>query len=234
MTFAITAKKRSAGHADIVRADKKIPGVLYGPQMKPVALSVGSRDFEHLYAAAGESSLIDVTVEGESAPVKALIQDVQYDPVKGMVTHVDFRQINMNKEMEVDIALEFIGESEAVKSAGGTLVKALDNIRVKCLPKDLVGSITIDISVLKTFEDAIHIKDIPYPAGIKPVDDGESVIAKVNRPLTEDELKKLEEAAAPVDLSKIEVEKKGKEEEAGADGEAAGEEKKEAKKEEKK
>lgn len=218
MTLALTAQKREGERAEAVRALRKIPAVLYGAGIAATPISVAYRDFETLYKEAGESTLVDFTIEGSGSPVKVLIQDVQFDPVKGRVLHVDFRQINMSKEMEVDIDLEFIGESLAVKSLGGTLVKALDKIRVKCLPKDLASHITVDISGLNTFDDVIHVKDVSYPPGIAPVEDANSVVAKVLAPLTEEQLKAMEEVSAPVDLSKIEVEEKGKKEEEGEEG----------------
>lgn len=220
MTFSIHAVKRAKGGADALRAARKIPAVLYGPEIEPVPIAVEYRDFEKLYAGAGTSSLIDFTVDS-GAPVKVLIQDVEFEPVKGKITHADFRQINMSKEMEVAIEVEFVGESPAVKGMGGTLVKALDTINVKCLPKDLVSHVTVDLSRLATFDDVINVGSIEFPAGITPMDDAESVLAKVLPPLTEDELKAMEETSAPVDLSKIEVEEKGKKEEEGDTAEGA-------------
>ena len=237
MTFLLKADIREAGTPEMTRAQGLVPCVMYGPQIKPVSIAIDYVTFEKLYRKAGESSLVDLSV-GEAAPVKVLIQEVQHEPVKGRVTHVDFRQINMNKELETTIVLEFVGESLAVKGLGGTLIKALEELNIKCLPKDLVGSIVIDISKLNTFSDIIRISDLSLPAGIVSMDNLETVIAKVSAPLTEDELKALEEVGAPVDLSKIEAsEKKGKEAEEGEegkDGEVAAGAKKDEKKEEKK
>lgn len=237
MTFLLKAEKRETGKPELTRATGKVPCVMYGPEIKPISVAVDYVVFEKLYREAGDSSLVDLSV-GDAAPVKVLIQDIQHDPVNGRVTHVDFRQINMSKELETTIALDFIGESLAVKGLGGTLIKALEVLNIKCLPKDLVGSIIIDISKLNTFDDIIRISDLVLPPGIESMDDPNTVIAKVSAPLTEDELKALEEASAPVDLSKIEAsEKKGKEEvaegEEGAEGKAPTDAKKDDKKAEK-
>jgi len=233
MAFSFTVKKREEGKvSDVSEMRKKglIPGVLYGGEAKPVSLTIDYVSFAKLYNEAGESSLIDFKV-GDSAPVKVLIHELQYDPIKGKITHVDFRQINMNKEMHATVELVFIGESPAVKGLGGTLIKNLDSVEIKCLPKDLVSEIQVDLSVLNTFEDVIHVKDLKVPTGISISDDLEQVIAKVAAPLTEEELKAMEEATAPA-IDQIEVEKKGKEEVAeGAEGEKKVEE---GKKEEKK
>jgi large subunit ribosomal protein L25 len=211
MTHTIEATKREAGSAAALRAAGQIPGVLYGPETKPVVLAVPAHTFEILSRDAGGSSLIDVVIAG-AEPVKALIQDVQYDPVTGRVVHVDFRQINMKKEMETGVVLQFAFESPAVKELGGTLIKTIDEVQIRCLPKDLVSQLEVDLRVLKTFDDAIRVKDLAVPSGITILNDPEMTVAKVAAPLTEDQLKAMEEEG-PKSLEDIEVEEKGKKEE---------------------
>lgn len=227
MAFAIHATKRTEGTADLVRAERLIPAVVYGPQTPSTSVAVNYREFEKLYAQAGESSLIDFDIDNSGKPVKVLVQDVQYEPVKERILHVDFRQIDMTKEMSATVELRFIGESSAVKDLGGTLIKTLEEVGVRCLPQDLVSHIDVDISVLKTFDTVIHVSDLALPAGITVENATDMVLAKVAAPLTEDQIKAMEEVSAPVDLSKIEVEKKGKTEEEGAEGADASEAKKE-------
>ena len=211
MPLSITAKKRTAVGVDEVRAAGEVPAVIYGgDRAATTPVSVSASAFAKLYENAG-SSLVDFQVEGEPV-VKVLIQDVQVDPVKGQAVHVDFRQINMNKEMSTTVELVFVGESAAVKGLAGTLAKSMNEVNVTCLPKNMVSEIEVDLSLLKTFDDSIRIKDIVVPAGITIDEDQERVLATVTPPLTEEELKAMEDAATPVDLSVIEVEKKGKEE----------------------
>jgi large subunit ribosomal protein L25 len=223
MVFSLSAKTREGGNAELVRAAGEIPGVVYGgDRAAATVVSVNGSEFARLYGQAGESTLIDFSVDG-ATPVKVLVQDVQLDPVKNVPVHVDFRQINMNKPMEVDVELNFVGEAPAVKELAGTLNKTIDTVTVSCLPKDLVSEITVDLGLLKTFDDVIRVKDLVAPAGITIESDLEQTVANVAPPLSEEELKAMEEASAPVDLSAIEVEKKGKTDEEAAAGENAGE-----------
>jgi len=221
MSFFITVQKREKGDAEEVRFQGLVPGVVYGIEREPVSISVKAQELKKLHGEAGESSLIDLTVEGEKEPAKALIQDLQYDVVKGTITHVDFRQIQMNVEMNATIILHFVGESVAVKEQGGTLAEASDVVNVKCLPKDLVGSIEVDISALKTFEDSIHVKDLKLPEGIIFTDNPDSLIVKVTPPLTEEQFKAMEEKeVTSVEDVEVEGEKKeGEEGEEVAEGE---------------
>lgn len=221
MTFSIKAEARTAGNASDVRSSGLVPGVVYGgDRATPVSVSVKQGELEKLYSQAGESSLIDLTVTTEGTPVKALIQEVQMDPVRGVITHVDFRQIKMNEEMTVSVELNFVGEAGAVKALGGTLMKAYDTVTVTCLPKDLVNEINVDLTKLETFDDAIRVSDLALPAGIRVAEGADTVLAKVTPPMSEEEIKAME-APAAVDLSKIEVEKKGKKEEEEAAAAAA-------------
>jgi len=213
MTFEILVQKRDAGHADIVREEGSLPGIVYGAGMTPIPVRVDAHTFDKLYADAGESSLIDLTVDG-NAPTKVLIQDVQYDSIKDRFMHVDFRQINMNIEMHTTIELIFIGESTAVKALGGTLLEQRDTVEVKCLPKDLVSHIDVEVSTLVTFDDAIHIKDLVVPPGITIVEDADDLVAKVSAPLSEDQLKAMEESQVGDVAAVAAVDEKKKEEDA--------------------
>lgn len=218
MSLTIVAKKRVAGKADLTRAEGLLPAVVYGQGSEAISVSFPYSMFEKLYREAGESSLIDFTIEGEkSEPVKVLVQEVQHNPVSQRISHVDLRQINMNKEMEAEVELNFVGESLAVKGLGGTLVKVQHHLAIKCLPKFLVHSINVDLSSLKTFTDVIRIKDLQMPEGLVALEKPEEAVAKVSAPLTEDELKAMDTAPAKK-LEEIEVEKKGKKEEEGAAG----------------
>jgi large subunit ribosomal protein L25 len=193
MDFSINAKKREGGDGAKLRADGQIPAVVYGPEIDPISVSVDYREFEKLHTAAGESSLIDCVIAGQKEPIIVLIQDLQHDPVKGQILHVDFRQIKMGEEMSAMVELHFVGEPDAVKSLGGTLNKSYDAVNVKCLPKDLVSNIEVDLTKLATFEDSIHIKDLVLPDGITVTDEPEAMVAKVAPPLTEEQLAAMEE-----------------------------------------
>lgn len=232
MTFTLTVSKRGVGEADALRQKNMVPGVLYGPGAKPISIMADYNSFAKLYDTAGESSLIDLTIEGEKTPVKTLVQDIQYDPVKRQMIHFDLRRININKEMEVVIELRFINEAPAVKGLGGTLVKTVKGLKVKCLPKDLISEIDVDLSVLKTFDDIIRLKDLTVPAGFKFMEKPEMAIAKVQAPLTEEQLKAMEEEGKKGVEVIEQVEKKVKEEEVVEEGAEGA--KPEVKKEEKK
>jgi large subunit ribosomal protein L25 len=212
----LTATKRSkADKLGEVRAKGMIPAVVYGASVENTPISVSSIDFVKAFKEAGESSTIVVDIEGKKVDV--LIHDVQFDPVKSYPLHADFLAIDMNKPVEVSVALEFTGVAPAEKSGTGTLVKVMHELEIKALPKDLPHAITVDISSLAELGSQIHVRDLTLPNGVALVTSEEEVVALIAAQKEEKE-----EEAAPADLSAIEVEKKGKKEEEGG-AEAAAE-----------
>lgn len=201
----LSASKRSkTDMLENIRSNGMIPAVVYGARVENTSISVSSVDFIKAWKVARESSTIILDVEGKKIDV--LIHDLQVDPVKGFPIHVDFLAIDMNKPVEVSIPLEFIGVAPAEKGGLGTLVKVLHEVEVKALPKDLPHAIDVDISSLQTLEDQIHVSDVKLPSGVSMITEGDEVVALVAAA-------KEEKEEAPVDLSTIEVEKKGKKDE---------------------
>lgn len=202
----LQAKTREDGKSlEQVRAEGYVPAVFYGMGKESVSIVVEDKEFRKIWREAGESTT--VLLETPTEKVDVLIHEVQMDPVKDVPIHIDFLAIDMNKEIEVAVALEFIGESVAVK-AGGVLVKVLHEVEVKALPKNLPHTLEIDISTLEAVNDQILVSDIKLPSGVVMITGGEEVVVLVS--VAKEEV--VEEAPA-VDLSAIEVEKKGKKEE---------------------
>lgn len=210
MSYAINATTRTAlgRQSKQTLADGLIPCVIYGHGIEPRSVQVVRGEFRKLYRQAGTSSLVDVTIDS-SAPVKALIQEVQVDVVMMEPVHIDFRQIRMDEKVTVEVPLRVIGESRAVKEFAGTLMVSMNEVTVECLPADLPHEIIVDISKLQTFEDHITIGSLDLGKGVESTQDATLVVASVARPLTEDELKKMEESSTgDVTAIKTEAEEK--------------------------
>lgn len=225
MIYALSAKTRTSmgKRSKDELAEMRVPAVMYGSGVTNQNISVPRSEFLKVYKQAGYSSLVDITV-GETSPVKAVIKEVQVHPLSMEPVHIDFHQVRMDQEMEAVIPLKFIGESNAVKADAGTLIKSLDEVEVRCLPANLPHELEVDLTKLATFEDSITVADIKLPNGVEIVTDSNLTIATVQRPLTEDELKKLEESqVGDVSEVKSEAELKKAAEEAKKAEEAAAE-----------
>ncbi|MGB8815936.1 MAG: 50S ribosomal protein L25 [Minisyncoccia bacterium] len=211
---------------DRIRKEGILPAVFYGKKEKSTSISVNFADFEKIFKEAGESTVVHL--DGNGIDVDVLIHDVNSDPVTDKVRHVDFYAIEKGKKLEIAVPLEFIGVASAVKDLGGVLVKVMHEVEIEALPKDLPHGLKVDISGLINFESVILAKDIMLPEGVILKIKPEEVVASVYEPKEE------VVEAAPVDLSTIEVVKKGKEEVEDAEGaEKAGAGKKEEKKDKK-
>lgn len=210
--FAIKAKKRDEGiKLDALRGSGEIPAVFYGAGKSSTPISISTIEFKKVWREAGESSAVKVGMTG--GDIDVLIHEVQVDPVTDEPIHVDFLAIDMKKKIKVKVPVVFEGISNAVKSGIGNLVKVLYEIEIEALPADLPHNLIADISKLETLKDQVFVSDIKLPAGVVVINNPSDVVASIV-----EQVEEKEEVVVPVDLSAIEVEKKGKKEEEGAEG----------------
>ncbi len=133
-TIKLTAKLRDGSKkAKKLRLESVIPAVMYGHGTENKNVMMDYNQFAKVFKAAGESSLIDLEIDG-SAATKVVVKDVQVEPLSGRYAHIDFYQVNLKEKLRAEIALNFLGESPAVKELGGSLVKSLSIVKVECLP----------------------------------------------------------------------------------------------------
>ncbi|MFH1473131.1 MAG: 50S ribosomal protein L25 [bacterium] len=190
---------------ELIRKAGKIPAVFYGKNEASTPIAISIIDFNKVWKTAGESTVVVLeTPDGEK---ESLIHDVDIDPITGLARHADFYVFEKGHKVSVELSLEFEGVSPAVKDLGGSFVKVLHEIKVEAMPRDLPPHITVDISSLQNFGDQILAKDLVLPNGVTLEEEPDEVIALVSAPREE-----IIEEPAEIDLSEIEVEKKGKEE----------------------
>ncbi|MCB9809930.1 50S ribosomal protein L25 [Candidatus Peribacteria bacterium] len=161
MAYTLTATKRDTRHkhsAREARAANTVPAVVYGSAVQPQAIALPYSAVLKTYRDAGSSSIITLDVEGKKHDV--LIHDIQLHPVKDTILHIDFQAVKAGEKIIVQVPIELVGESRAVKTLGGILVHDHDTIAIRCLPKDIPAEITVDISVLKDIHDHICVKDL--------------------------------------------------------------------------
>lgn len=213
----LKAKKRDPKkNLGKMRKSGELPAVFYGKQEKATPISVAFKDFVKVWKEAGESSVVNLKIEG-GEDLEALIQDVDSDPIRSIPRHADFYVFEKGKKLKIKTPIEFTGASPAVKDLGAILLKVLHELFIEALPKNLPKKIEVDISPLKNFGDFIAAKDIKLPSDVTLMEKPEEVVASVYEPKEEEEEKPVE----PVDLSAIEVEKKGKEAKEGEGTETA-------------
>lgn len=183
-----------------------IPAVFYGSKEKSTPISVSLIDFKKLWSKAGMSATIKLIVDKKELDV--LINDIQIYPLNNEPIHVDFLVVDANKPVTISVPIEFIGVAPAVKNGLGVLVKVLRELEIEALPKNLPQILSVDVSTLVDLDSQISAQEVKLPEGVLLVTEPEEVVVSVASQEEE-----TENTSEPIDLSKIEVEKKGKKEE---------------------
>ena len=197
-TVLLDVKSRQIESPNDIRKMGLIPAVFYGPKQKNLNLQMDYQTFRKVFDKAGQNTVIELSVDGKEK-TNVLVQDLQYDPISDRFTHVDFKYVDLNKEIETEVPIEFIGESKAVRELQGTLASTKDSITVRCLAKSIPHAITVDVTLLEDFSCSIRVKDLSIPEGVKTMDDPELVIVNVIPPKAEEEEAPAAEAAASVE-----------------------------------
>jgi large subunit ribosomal protein L25 len=169
-----TGRTTGSSSSRRLRAEGKIPAVLYGHGVESTSLYVDRRDLRlALSGASGLNALINLKVDGvtHSAVVKAL----QRHPVRHTVSHVDFIRVRLDEVIEVSVPLHLDGEAKAVSNEGGLVDPAVDTITVRTTPGNVPGSFSYDISDLQ-IGDVVRAGELTIPEGVELVDDPEMAI----------------------------------------------------------
>jgi len=199
-----------------LRHEGFIPAIMYGLGKKPQALTVDRSVLLRLiHQYHIETVVINLKVRDEDKKVKqydCLIKELQYDPVRGNIIHVDFSQISLTEVIKVNIPVVAKGEPIGVKQDGGMIDHILWEIEAECLPKDIPKEIEVDASNLK-INDVIQIKDIIIPSGVKVLNDSEAIVLSVVPPVKEEVVVAAEEAEVSEEPEVIKEKKEVPEEE---------------------
>ncbi|MFZ5518253.1 MAG: 50S ribosomal protein L25 [Candidatus Zhuqueibacterota bacterium] len=144
-----------------LRREGKVPGIFYSHNEESIPIIVDEREL--MKVLVSESSLIDIQIEKKKKR-KAIIREVQTDPVKQNLVHVDVMGVNLKEKVTLAVPIRFVGEAVGVKTHGGILHQLMREIEVSCLPLDLPEHIEIDVSALNVGDlitvSAIHLENV--------------------------------------------------------------------------
>src|SRR5437762_118046 len=178
------------GAARKLRAAGQVPGIIYGHGREPQALTVNARDFDRLAERVRiTSTVIELALDGRTA--RTLIRELQRDPIRRSVLHIDFQELVAGEKVNVSVPLRFIGTAEGVKSAGGILEEVIHTLDVRVDPSNIPDHIDVDVTPL-TIGHGLHVRDLKLPVGIEVLDDPDNTVCTVTPPKAE------EVVAAPV------------------------------------
>lgn len=212
-TIQLESKDRSTigkGSARKLRSMGRLPAILYGPKTSSIMLSLDYKQFDKILGEkSAENIIFDLKIDslGKTNSKKVMIKEIQRNPVTRDRLHVDFYEISMEKELEVSIPIYLVNEPIGV-TQGGILEHIRRELRISCMPKNLVDKIDIDVSNLDVGQ-SLHIEDVSFPPGLNSLEDGDLTIATVVAPSIEEEMEEeVEEEVEEVESEEIKGEEK--------------------------
>ena len=214
----LTAEKRTVIGKQVkqLRRQGWVPGVIYGHGFDPVPLRFERKSLRHVLSKVGGSQLISINIEGNKQPEMALVRDVQRDPIRGSLLHVDFYRVRMTERLTTEVPLVVVGESPVVEAREGILLQGISAIEVECLPGDLVDAIEVDLTDLLEIDQALYVRDLAVPAGIDVLTDLDEMVVRVV-PLEAEEVEEEEEVLPEAEEIEVITEAREKEAASGED-----------------
>lgn len=218
--FTLSAKSRKLFGRKVksLRKGGLIPGNVFGKKTKSVAVQFEQKELLKIIKEAGETNLIDLSVEGEAKARPVLVAGYAVDPVSSAILHIDLHEVDLTVKTTATVPVRVMGVAPAV-AGGNVLVLQRNEIDVEALPADLPDVIEVDVTSLSEVGASIHAKDLKINRSKVTLDiEDEEVIAVIQEPAKEEE-----PVAAPAEAAPAEGEAKP------AEGDAKAETKPEAK-----
>ncbi|MEI8344688.1 MAG: 50S ribosomal protein L25 [Candidatus Omnitrophota bacterium] len=210
-------------NAKKIRAGGQVPGTVYHKGETPVSITVEQKELARIIrSSGGENLLINLLIEGDLSKKKSravIVKEIQHDPVKRDILHVDFNEISLTEKIIVEVEVVGIGEPAGVKLEGGILDHSVRSLKIQCLPTDIPKHIDVDVSGV-ALNGTIHVRDLQLSEKIKILTDGDTLLFAVKAP-TEPKAEETAVEGAAAQEPEVIREKKVEE---GAAGEKAKEE----------
>jgi large subunit ribosomal protein L25 len=163
-----------SGSARRLRAAGKVPGVVYGHGMQPVAIAVDHRELRHaLSGPAGVNAVLNLSVDGKAQPT--VVKALQRDPLKRVVSHVDFLVVKMDEAITIEVPIVLEGEAKAVLAEGGIVEHQMVALTVTTTPANIPEHFTIDVTNLQPGE-SIRVSELTLPSGVTTDVDPDTVV----------------------------------------------------------
>ncbi len=190
--------RKSAGTSanNKLKTKGRIPAILYGQGKESTMLTLTKLDFENVFRKNMKRAIYTVNFnDGSKSIVKnTLIKDIQYDPIKSRVTHVDFYEFDEHKKIRTMVPVVTHGTPIGLKK-GGILTHIKDQIEIDCLPIHIPDHFSIDVTSLD-LHHTVRVGDIKTAAEVHVISDPHDVLVTVSAPRTEEETSASAEGAA--------------------------------------
>ena len=204
--------REALGKGAVGRLRRKglVPAILYGGGSAPVTLAVTPAEVQRtLHGHGAGGVLVTLRLPGDAEPRTAVVRELQYDPVRDTLIHIDFQAVRMDEEITVEVPIHVVGEAAGVKEQSGVLALLIRTVEVSCLPSLIPERIDVDVSSLR-IHDVATVANLQLPEGVRVTTPTSQPVATVAPPMAEEVVAV---AAAPVAEPEVVTERKPKEEE---------------------
>ena len=165
-----------------LRAQGRLPAVIYGKDMEARGISLDLQEADYLFHhIAVENTIVGLKVEGEEEPIQTLIREIQTLPHKPGLLHVDFLRIQKGVAVEVEIPVSLDGVPVGVREGGGVLEQVINELRVRCIPSMIPEVVSLDVTGLGV-GDSIHVGQIDLGEGVDILVDSDRTVCSVQVP----------------------------------------------------
>jgi large subunit ribosomal protein L25 len=170
-----------------LRAQDLIPANVFGSKIKSQALTIKTEEFKKVLLEAGESSIVELLIEGEKESRPVLIRGSQTHPVSREILHIDLRQVDLKEKIKALIDVILKGESPA-QTQGALIITLKNQVEVEALPTDLPEQLEIDISKLKEVNDFLTVAELKVDkAKVEILNQADEILVRAEAPKEEEE-----------------------------------------------
>jgi len=178
-----------------------VPVHLYGQGLESQALQCDKKTLLRVLTQAGMNTPISVTINGQDGQQLTFVREIQWDPVRGEMFHVDFLHVDVSNEITASVPITLTGDAPAVRLVvGGAVVQLLRELEIRALPLDMPSELTVNLEKIAEPDDVIRVSDISLPANVASLADLEEVIARLEiarvEPVAEEAVEEVEGAVA--------------------------------------
>ena len=179
-TFKLAATARDVVGKKVgkYRREGQVPGVVYGPGFEPINVFIKERDLRQVLTLAGGTHLLELEFGGET--ISALARDVQRNPIRNTLMHVDFYRVAMDRVIRTEVPVVLIGTSPAIARKDAIAIHPTQLLHIECLPGDLPAQIEVDISGLTKIGDQIQVGQLELPSTIRVLNAHDDLLVKLD------------------------------------------------------
>ena len=165
-----------------------VPVHLYGPGMEPRALQCQASRLIQVLATAGGATPIQITISGESGNHLAFAREIQWDPRRDDLLHVDLLAADVSRPVTAQVPINLVGESAGARNVSGTIMHQLRTVDIQALPLEMPGQIEVDITVMEEADSVIRVSDLPIPSNATLLSDPEELVVRIELPRVVEEV----------------------------------------------